>query len=108
MNPREATGESPPHTAWAIVVLATLAAYAAAPGTAFQYDDFRVVVIDNDVHSWSAWWASMPGMRPLTKASYVANWLYSPAPAGFAVAGVAMHACARRGAGRTSAGRSGW
>ena len=91
MNPREATGESPPHTAWAIVVLATLAAYAAAPGTAFQYDDFRVVVIDNDVHSWSAWWASMPGMRPLTKASYVANWLYSPAPAGFAVAGVAMH-----------------
>ena len=74
-----------------LVAAAALAAYAAAPGTAFQYDDFRVVVIDRDVHSWSAWWASMPGMRPLTKASYVANWLASPAPAGFAIAGVAMH-----------------
>lgn len=77
--------------AWAIVALATIAAYAAAPGTAFQYDDFRVVVIDGDVHSWAAWWAAMPGMRPLTKASYVANWRISPGPAGFAIAGVAMH-----------------
>ncbi len=77
--------------AGALVALAAIAAYAAAPGTAFQYDDFRVVVIDGDVHSWTAWWASMPGMRPLTKASYVANWLASPAPAGFAIAGVAMH-----------------
>ncbi len=34
----------------------------------------------------------MPGMRPLTKASYVANWLVSPQPAGFAIAGVAIHA----------------
>ena len=75
----------------ALVVVAALLAYAAAPGTAFQYDDFRVVFIERDVHSWSAWWASMPGMRPLTKATYVANWLASPAPAGFAIAGVAMH-----------------
>lgn len=74
-----------------LVAVAALLAYAAAPGTAFQYDDFRVVVIERDVHSWSAWWTSMPGMRPLTKASYVANWVASPAPAGFAIAGVAMH-----------------
>jgi hypothetical protein len=77
--------------AWG-VLLATLAAYAAVPGTAFQYDDFRVVVVDSDVHSWAGWWAAMPGMRPLTKASYVANWLVSPQPAGFAIAGAAMHA----------------
>jgi len=76
----------------ALVALATIAAYAGAAGTTWQYDDFRVVVIDGDVHSWSAWWASMPGMRPLTKASYVANWLVSPEPAGFAMAGAAMHA----------------
>lgn len=75
----------------ALVALATIAAYAGAAGTTWQYDDFRVVVIDGDVHSWSAWWASMPGMRPLTKASYVANWLVSPEPAGFAVTGAAMH-----------------
>ncbi len=89
-GPGEAREERYHAAAW-LVTLATIAAYAAAPGTAFQYDDFRVVVIDEDVHSWSAWWASMPGMRPLTKASYVANWLASPVPAGFAIAGVAMH-----------------
>ena len=89
MNPATA-----PARAAAVVALATIAAYAAAPDTVFQYDDFRVVVIDRDVHSWAAWWASMPGMRPLTKASYVANWLVSPAPAGFALAGVAMHVAA--------------
>lgn len=89
-GPGEAREERFRAGAW-LVALAALAAYAAAPGTAFQYDDFRVVVIDDDVHSWSAWWAAMPGMRPLTKASYVANWLVSPAPAGFAIAGVAMH-----------------
>lgn len=77
--------------AWG-VMLATLAAYAAVPGTAFQYDDFRVVVLDSDVHSWAGWWAAMPGMRPLTKASYVPNWLVSPQPAGFAIAGAAIHA----------------
>jgi len=78
----------------ALVVLALLAAYAAAPWTAFQYDDFRVVVIDRDVHSWSGFAASMPGLRPLTKASYVANWTWSQAPAGFALVGVALHVAA--------------
>jgi hypothetical protein len=77
-----------------LVALALLAAYAAAPWTVFQYDDFRVVVIDRDVHSWSAFMASMPGLRPLTKASYVANWTWSQAPAGFALAGVALHVAA--------------
>jgi tetratricopeptide (TPR) repeat protein len=78
----------------ALVVLALLAAYAAAPWTAFQYDDFRVVVIERDVHSWPAFVASMPGLRPLTKASYVVNWTWSQAPAGFALMGVALHVAA--------------
>lgn len=77
-----------------LVVLAIMAACAAAPWTAFQYDDHRVVVIDADVHSWSALAASMPGLRPLTKASYVANWTISPAPMGFAITGVALHLAA--------------
>ena len=77
-----------------LVALALLAAYAAAPWTVFQYDDFRVVVIERDVHSWSAYLASMPGLRPLTKATYVANWTWSEAPAGFALVGVALHVAA--------------
>ena len=77
-----------------LLVLAVLVAYAAAPWTAFQYDDFRAVVIDRDVHSWTGWVASMPGLRPLTKASYVVNWTISPAPAGFALTGVALHLAA--------------
>jgi len=81
-------------TAGALVTLTLLAAYAAAPWTAFQYDDFRVVVIDRDVHTWAALLASMPGLRPLTKASYVANWTWSQAPGGFALVGVALHVAA--------------
>lgn len=77
-----------------IVALAVLAAYAAAPWTVFQYDDFRVVVIDRDVQSWAGFAGSMPGLRPLTKASYLANWTLSPSPAGFAVVGVALHVAA--------------
>lgn len=78
-----------------VVAAATLAAYAAAGGTAFQYDDFRVIVDDVRVHSWSAWAASMPGMRALTKATYVLDWSAPPSPAAFAWTGVAIHvACA--------------
>ncbi len=83
-----------PRGSAALVALAAIAAYAAAAGTTWQYDDFRVVVIERDVHSWSAWWASMPGLRPLTKATYVLNWTLSQAPMGFALVGVALHLAA--------------
>ena len=79
----------------AVVAAATLAAYALAGGTAFQYDDFRVIVGDARVHDWPSWTASMPGMRALTKATYVANWTSLPSPAAFAWTGVGLHmACA--------------
>ena len=79
----------------AVVVAAALAAYALAGGTAFQYDDFRVLVGDARVHDWSAWASSMPGMRALTKATYVANWTTAPSAAAFAWTGVGLHiACA--------------
>ena len=74
-----------------VVAIAALAAYALAGGTAFQYDDFRVIVKDARVHAWSAWAASMPGMRALTKATYVLNWTMHGSPAVFAWTGVALH-----------------
>jgi tetratricopeptide (TPR) repeat protein len=74
-----------------VVAAAAVAAYALAGGTAFQYDDFRVIVGDERVHSWAAWAASMPGMRSLTKATYVVNWTTSPSAPAFAWTGVALH-----------------
>jgi tetratricopeptide (TPR) repeat protein len=74
-----------------VVAAAALAAYALAGGTTFQYDDFRVIVADERVHSWSAWAASMPGMRALTKATYVLNWTTLASSAAFAWSGVALH-----------------
>ena len=40
----------------------------------FQFDDYNVIVDEPKVHSLSAWWQSMPGMRPLLKLSYALNW----------------------------------
>jgi tetratricopeptide (TPR) repeat protein len=74
-----------------VVAAAAVAAYALAGGTVFQYDDLRVIVGDERVHSWSAWAASMPGMRSLTKATYVINWTTSPSAPAFAWTGVALH-----------------
>ncbi len=76
-----------------LLTLATVAlAWASAASTVFQYDDFRVVVDNPDVHTWRAWVASMPGIRPLTKASFTLNWTLSGAPAGFVAFNVLCHA----------------
>ena len=61
--------------ACALVVAAVLAAYATAFGGAFQFDDFRVIVNNPAVHDGAAWWASMPGIRPLLKATYTLSWI---------------------------------
>lgn len=63
-----------PGRACVLLVAAVLVAYATAFGGAFQFDDFRVVVDNPAVHGWAAWWASMPGIRPLLKASYTLSW----------------------------------
>ncbi len=79
-------------TASLLLVGAIVIAFASAIGTTFQFDDFHLVVRNPDVHSWSAWTASMPGMRPLTKASLTFGWVLSPAPAGFVVFSLLCHA----------------
>jgi hypothetical protein len=74
------------------LVAATVLAYATAFPGAFQFDDWNVVVRNVDVHGMSAWLASMPGIRPLTKATYALNWSLDPSPAGFVAFNVACHA----------------
>lgn len=78
----------------ALVVALTVAAYATAFGAAFQFDDQHTVVANAATHGWAAWWASLPGIRALTKASYVASHALSPAPWSYVLGGVILHVAA--------------
>jgi protein O-mannosyl-transferase len=73
-------------------VLAALAAYANAVPASFQFDDYNVIVDNPAVHGLAAWWASMPGIRPLLKLSYALNWAAGPGPFGFHLVNLACHA----------------
>jgi protein O-mannosyl-transferase len=77
----------------AAVILAAcvLAAYANALGGPFQFDDYNVIVHNSAVHSLSAWWHSMPGIRPLLKLSYAANRITGADAAGFHALNVVLH-----------------
>ncbi len=83
-----------PLTNWSVtwmLALAVLAAYANALGGVFQFDDYNVIVNHPAVHTWSAWWREMPGIRPLLKASYVANWWVDSGATGFHLVNVTLH-----------------
>jgi tetratricopeptide (TPR) repeat protein len=75
-----------------LIVLVTIAAYANGLPGAFQFDDWNVIVHNPAVHSFSAWWETMPGIRALLKATYVANWASGAGLVGFHVVNVAVHA----------------
>ncbi len=81
---------------WALPVL--LLAVAAAWGTSFQggfqFDDFRVIVGDPRVQSVTAWWRSMPGIRPLLKLTYALDNESGLGLAGFHAVNLAIHAAA--------------
>ena len=57
----------------------------------FQFDDFNVIVNYSPVHSFSAWLDAQPGIRPLLKLSYTANWTLSPSPFGFHLFNLLVH-----------------
>jgi tetratricopeptide (TPR) repeat protein len=66
-------------------------AYLNALEASFQFDDFRVIVDNPKAHGLAAWWAAMPGIRPLLKLSYALNWSVSPAAFGFHAVNVLLH-----------------
>jgi hypothetical protein len=77
----------------AMVLIAVAAAWSGAGQVVFQFDDWGVIVDNPAVHGWEAWWRSMPGIRPLLKASYVASWLSGAGAApSFVVFNAAVHA----------------
>ena len=52
---------------------AVAAAWATSFAGTFQFDDWNVIVDEPRVASPAAWWASMPGIRPLLKLTYAAR-----------------------------------
>jgi hypothetical protein len=84
---------TPSRAAYAgVLLLAVVLAYLPALSAPFQFDDYRVIVDNPAVHGLAAWWASMPGIRPLLKLSYAANWALSPGPLGFHLFNLLVHA----------------
>ncbi|MFO0689530.1 MAG: tetratricopeptide repeat protein [Myxococcota bacterium] len=75
-----------------IVLTAVGIAYANAFAASFQFDDWDVIVRDPRVQSLSAWWQSMPGIRPLLKLSYALHHASGLGVVGFHAVNVAIHA----------------
>jgi protein O-mannosyl-transferase len=75
-----------------IPALAAVLVWLPSLSGSFQFDDFNVIVNEQRVHSLSAWWASMPGIRPLLKLSYALNYSISQGAFGFRVVNVLIHA----------------
>jgi tetratricopeptide (TPR) repeat protein len=75
---------------WWLPAAAALA-YLNALEAAFQFDDYRVIVDNPKAHGLAAWWAAMPGIRPLLKLSYALNWSASPAAFGFHAVNLLLH-----------------
>lgn len=74
------------------LLMLVAAVYAGSLGASFQFDDWNVIVDNPGVHTWTAWWDRMPGIRPLLKATYVASWAAGWGPAGFRAVNIALHA----------------
>jgi len=77
------------------LALAVLVCYANALLGDFQFDDYKVIVDNTDVHSWSAWLGTdgqgWRGIRPLLKISYVLNWTWGTGAVGFHGVNIAIH-----------------
>jgi tetratricopeptide (TPR) repeat protein len=76
----------------ALLLAATIATWSASLFGPFQYDDWNVIVDQPAVHSLAAWWASMPGIRPLLKLSYTLDWTLGGGALGFHLTNLLLHA----------------
>lgn len=74
-----------------VFLLAVFLVLGTALAGPFQFDDHNVIVGYSPVHSLSAWWQSLPGLRPLLKLSYALNWQLSPEPFGFHLFNLLVH-----------------
>jgi hypothetical protein len=74
------------------LMLAVGIAYANVLNGAFQFDDYNVIVNEEQVHSWSNWLANLgSGIRPLLKFTYTLNWTMNTGVAGFHLTNLLIH-----------------
>lgn len=105
------TKVSEPPLAAVVIVAAVAAAFGPALAASFQFDDWNVIVRDPRVQSLAAWWAAMPGIRPLTKLSFALNHEWGGGVRAFRLVNLLIHAAATLGAFgllRWLGGRAGW
>ncbi len=58
----------------------------------FQFDDYKVIVDYEGMHSWQAWVDGLGhGIRPLLKLSYTLNWISGWGVAGFHLVNLSIH-----------------
>lgn len=62
--------------------------------SAFQFDDYNVIVGDPRVQSLAGWWQSMPGMRALTKLTWAVQRQWGHAELELRLANLLLHATA--------------
>lgn len=78
--------------AFAWLALAVCLAYANVPGTPFQFDDYKVIVHNPEVHGWENWLAGLGhGIRTLLKASYTLDWTLGLGAMGFHLSNLVLH-----------------
>lgn len=84
-----------PRAAAAWLAVAVVAAWLPGLAGSFQFDDWNVVVRDPRVQDLAAWWAGMPGIRPLTKLTYAIDHVVDRqlglGVAGFRATSLAIH-----------------
>lgn len=73
------------------LVLAIAATWSGSLNASFQFDDWNVIVHDTRVHSLSAWWHSLPGIRAVLKLSYALNFELGTSAVGFRLFNIGVH-----------------
>lgn len=85
---------SPRRADWRLLaplLLLSVAAYANALDTPFQFDDFVAFADYAGTRDLAHWWAAMPGIRPLLKLSYALNGSVGDTALGYHLANLALH-----------------
>lgn len=72
--------------------LALIVAWSNLFDAGYQFDDWEVIVRDPRVQGLDAWWAGMPGIRPLLKLSYALNHASGFGLRGFQAVNLGIHA----------------
>ena len=72
--------------------LAVGIAYANVISGPFQFDDYNVIVNEEQVHSWAGWFAGLGhGIRTLLKFSYTLHWPLGAGVTGFHLVNLVIH-----------------